>query len=246
MTKLSNTYDDDLAYIHDVGFNAFAKKSAPGLLSILRGAGISDGLVVDLGCGSGLWASKLLRTGYDVWAIDISAAMIKIAKGKAHGAHFRQSSYLDLKLPACDAITALGECFNYQVDKRSNKRQLSLFFARVYNALRPGGVFVFDMAGPERARHRKMRHWNAPNWSLLLHTSQSSGQLERRITTFRKIGDTYRRREHIHRLQLYQPSELASQLRSIGFRVRLVRRFGKFPLPAGIYGFVARKPLEAF
>jgi hypothetical protein len=52
-------YRKDLAYIHDVGFRDYALKSAPGILEILRRNKIIDGLVVDLGCGSGLWAQEL-------------------------------------------------------------------------------------------------------------------------------------------------------------------------------------------
>jgi len=46
-------YDEDLAYVHDVGFGDFARSVAPGVLEILRRSGITGGLVVDLGCGSG-------------------------------------------------------------------------------------------------------------------------------------------------------------------------------------------------
>ena len=59
-------YDNDLAYVHDVGFTDFAKESAPGLLKILRSAGVRERLVVDLGCGSGVWAQELVNAGYDV------------------------------------------------------------------------------------------------------------------------------------------------------------------------------------
>jgi hypothetical protein len=46
---------EDLAYIHDVGHADFALESAPGILDIFVRSGIQEGLVVDLGCGSGLW-----------------------------------------------------------------------------------------------------------------------------------------------------------------------------------------------
>jgi len=75
-------YGADLAYIHDAGFGDFARKSAPGLLAILRQAGIRGGLVVDLGCGSGIWAAELTRRGYDVLGIDISRAMIRLARAR--------------------------------------------------------------------------------------------------------------------------------------------------------------------
>jgi methylase of polypeptide subunit release factors len=51
-------YKEDLAFIHDVGFSDYALKSAPGLLDILAQNQIRDGLVVDLGCGSGLIVAR--------------------------------------------------------------------------------------------------------------------------------------------------------------------------------------------
>ena len=59
-------YREDLAYVHGVGFDWFARGAAPGVLDILRGGGITDGLVVDLGCGSGIWVRELVRAGYEV------------------------------------------------------------------------------------------------------------------------------------------------------------------------------------
>jgi hypothetical protein len=49
-------YGADLAFIYDVGFGGHARRAAPTLLAILHQSGISAGLVVDLGCGSGIWA----------------------------------------------------------------------------------------------------------------------------------------------------------------------------------------------
>ena len=82
-------YKKDLAFIHDVGFSAYALKSASGILQMLERSQIRDGLVVDLGCGSGLWAEKLVQAGYQVLGIDISEAMIDIARSRVPEAEFR-------------------------------------------------------------------------------------------------------------------------------------------------------------
>ena len=73
-------YSEDLAYIHDAGYGDFARGAAPALLGALRAHGITTGRVVDLGCGSGIWAALLLDAGYEVLGIDISPAMIRLAK----------------------------------------------------------------------------------------------------------------------------------------------------------------------
>src|SRR5215469_14060460 len=114
-------YTEDLAYIHDTGYGDFARTAAPALLESLRARGITSGLVVDLGCGSGIWAQALVAAGYDVLGIDISPAMIRLARRKAPGAKFRTASLLSAELPPCAAVTAIGECVNYAFDP-SNSR----------------------------------------------------------------------------------------------------------------------------
>src|SRR5262249_36502358 len=109
-------YADDLAYIHDAGFADYAIKSDPGLLGILARAKISSGLVVDLGCGSGLWAQQLVRANYQVLGIDISEPMIRIARERAPRAEFRVESLFNASIPACSAVTSIGECLNYMFD----------------------------------------------------------------------------------------------------------------------------------
>ena len=74
-------YRNDLAYIHDAGFGQIARAAAPVLLDALRRQGTVRGLVVDLGCGSGILARDVVDAGYEVLGIDISQAMIALARG---------------------------------------------------------------------------------------------------------------------------------------------------------------------
>lgn len=236
-------YGDDLAYIHDVGFGWFARESAPGVLGMLRRAGIRGGRVVDLGCGSGLWAADLVRAGYGVVGVDISAAMIRIARQRVPEGEFHVGSYLDFELPPCDAVTSLGECFNYLFDEANSRQRLARLFRRVYHALKPGGQFIFDVATPGRGYGPTSKHACGPDWAVLVEIEEDAKRrrLTRRITSFRKVGRHYRRDEETHHLRLYEPSELAADLRKIGFRVRTVRGYGEHRFPKGYVGFVARK-----
>jgi len=239
-------YTDDLAYIHDAGFGEFALKSAPGLLNILRQRKIFTGRVVDLGCGCGLWARELTQAGYDVLGIDQSGPMIEIAQKKAPKARFKKESFLNIKLPSCDAVTSLGECFNYLFDKKDSKKELALLFSRVYNALRPGGLFIFDIIQPGQvtASTPSMRHSQGQDWAILLQVEEDfkKGILTRQMTIFRKAGKLYRRSEETHRLQLYKGSEIAAMLRRIGFKVRVSRGYGKLRFRKAHVGFIACKP----
>jgi len=234
-----HAYQADLAYIHDAGFGDYARNSAPGLLEILRRAGIRRGLVVDLGCGSGIWAAELTRRGYLVLGIDITRAMIELARKRAPGARFVNASFLKAKLPPCDAVTAIGECFNYTFDGRSNLKGLAQLFRRVHEALRPGGVFIFDIAEPGRALRRA--HAQGRDWAILFEAVATRDLLIRRMTTFRQVGKHYRRSQETHRLRLYRSSDIVAELRGAGFAVRLLRSYGRMPLPSGNVAFVATK-----
>jgi hypothetical protein len=66
--------------------------------------------------------------------------------------------------------------------------------------------------------------------------------LTRHITSFRKVGELYRRDHEVHRLRLFRWSELAGPLREVGFRVRRLAGYGEMRFAPGLAGFLARKP----
>ena len=238
-------YDEDLAYIHDTGFGFFALQSAPGLLRLLRTGGVTSGLVVDLGCGIGLWARELVDAGYSVYGVDLSAAMLRIARQRVPEARLQKGSFLAADLPPCDAVTAIGECFNYLFDPVNKLQALVGFFGRVYQALRPGGILIFDVAGPGRGggQGTRQKNFQGDDWAILLETTEDVHEhvLARRMTTFRQVGRLYRRGEEVHRLQLVRGADVVKALRRLGFRARVLRGYGKFRFPKGLIGVVARK-----
>ena len=76
----TSSYQEDLAYIHHVGFSDFAANAAPHLLRILRRSGIKRGKLIDLACGSGIWARAAQRAGFTLLGVDSSPAMIRLAR----------------------------------------------------------------------------------------------------------------------------------------------------------------------
>lgn len=238
-------YREDLAYIHDVGHADFILESAPGLLEILAENGIRDGLVVDLGCGSGQWARELLRAGYRAFGIDISEAMVGLARQKAPGAEFRVGSLFAAEIPPCDAVTAISEVLNYLFDPENEELGLDRLFRRVHAALKPGGVFVFDVLGPGQASGRPIRGFSTgPDWAVLNEKEEDPAKstMERRIVSFRKVGELYRREEEVHRVRLYGPEEIAAGLGRAGFEVTAMDSYGHFRLGENHAAFVARRP----
>jgi SAM-dependent methyltransferase len=238
-------YGEDLAYIHDVGHADFALRSAPGILEILARNGIRDGLVVDLGCGSGVWARELVDVGYRVLGIDISEAMIELSRSRVPEAEFRGESLYEAEIPPCQAVTAISEVLNYLFDEEAGG--LTPLFRRVSEALAPGGVFVFDALGPGQvppgATARGFRV--GEDWAVLSEREEDAerGTMARRIVSFRKVGEHYRRDDEVHRVRLYDPAELSAGLNDVGFRVKTMRAYGNHPLGENHAAFEARKPV---
>jgi SAM-dependent methyltransferase len=239
-----DAYEEDLAYIHDVGYDFHVQGCTPGLLQLLRTYGITSGKVVDLGCGGGIWLRALVDAGFQAVGVDISPAMIKIARRRVPEAELRAESFLNFRFPECEVVTSLGEPFNYLFDARNSIRQLERLSARVFEALRPGGLFVFDVAEPGRGTDVSQSWRQGEDWACLVqtHPDPKRARLTRQIIAFRRRGQHYRRSSETHTLQLYTSGEIAPMLRRAGFRVRIVRQHGDYPLPKNIVGFIARKP----
>lgn len=238
-------YKEDLAYIHDVGFGDWAIASAPGILKMLAEAQLQHGLIVDLGCGSGLSARAFVNSGYRVLGIDISEEMLKIARTRVPEADFRLGSVFEVELPSCHAVTAIGECFNYLFDDRNDRPQRLQLFERIYQALIPGGIFVFDVveAGQVEPETPTRSFTEGEDWTVLVEKIEDRKRaiLTRRIITFRQVGDVYRRDEEVHIQRLYDAEAIASELRQIGFQVRILHHYGEYELPKARAALVARK-----
>jgi SAM-dependent methyltransferase len=243
---MTDAYRDDLAYIHDAGFLSVAREAAQVLLDALRRQRLLGGTVIDLGCGSGVLAQAVSDAGYDVLGIDLSEAMVGLARQRAPRGRFRVESLLSAELPPCVAVASVGECFNYLFDENNTKPKLAKVFRRIATALRPGGLLLFDVAEPGRVPGPDPRRFfvEGPDWAVLASSQEDRRHaiLTRQITSFRRVGELYRRDQEVHRQRLLTRANLAGQLRNIGFRVRVLRGYGQLRFGPGHVGFMARKP----
>ena len=237
-------YHADLAWIHHVGFGGFAAGAAPGIIALLDEAGIEDGLVVDLGSGSGILARHLTEAGYRVLGIDASTAMTTLARRVAPRATFRTASLHDTRFPACRAVMAVGESIGYLAANRLAAGAYRRLFARVATALEPGGLFLFDLV--IRVGHRPVEYRDCqrgPDWAVLVDVMEdpARGILQRDITAFRKHGATYRRSDERHWARIDRRDDVTAELRHAGFTVRTLNAWGSQPLAPRRLAFVARK-----
>ena len=100
--------------------------------------------ILDLGCGPGLYAERLARAGYDVTGVDFSVNSIAYAQERAKklGLNIDYSclNYLDMDYrEQFDAVLMIYCDFGVlTADERAG------LINKIYAALKPGGVFVFD------------------------------------------------------------------------------------------------------
>ena len=234
-------YGRDLAHAHDTGFGFIARAGAAALIDRLRADGADRGLVVDLGCGSGIAARILIDAGYEVHGVDQSADLIAIARERAPEATFEVASIHDADLPAgAVAVVAMGEILNFAGIGDA-------LFARVRATLRPGGLFAFDIATPGRESTTPRRAWHeGDGWVVCLEAQGDSEamRLTRRIATFRRDGDIWARSDETHELELYDPGDLVVQLTRAGLTEACVVEEGYGPavdIP-GLVVLAARAP----
>jgi SAM-dependent methyltransferase len=243
---MEDTYRDDLAYIHDAGYGGVARAAGAVLLEALGRRGAGGGLVIDLGCGSGILSERVAAAGYEVLGVDLSAPLLALARKRVPAGRFLRGSLWTTELPPCVAVAAVGECLNYLFDGGGARQGLPKLFRRVFEALTPGGLFLCDLAGPGRVRGAgPHRHWaEGDDWAVLVRAEEDrrGRLLTRQITSFRKVRGAYRRDHEVHRQRLVPRAEAAAHLRAAGFRVRVLRGYGSVPFVRGHGGFLARRP----
>jgi len=60
-------YGPDLAWVHHTGYSQHVENAWPGIVRLLRDGGLGRGArVLDVGCGSGLLAGRLVDAGFEV------------------------------------------------------------------------------------------------------------------------------------------------------------------------------------
>lgn len=189
-------YRSPLARIHHEGFGFHADACAPGILALLEPVAARGGLVVEVGCGSGLLTRHLVDAGHRVVATDPSPAMLDIARSYAPDAleHRLLAVPHDL-LPEADAVVSTGHALSYL----PNREQLEEALVACARALRPGGVLALDLEDlttREAQMQRPPSGWVGNDWAMVIErVSDAPDHFARVMTIFQREDDGRYRRE---------------------------------------------------
>ena len=120
---------------------------------ILDRCGLHPSTAVDLACGTGSMALLLAREGLSVLGVDQSEEMLTQAAEKAaqmeNPPYFVRQRMERLRLPQpVELVVCCLDGVNY-VTEPSDLRET---FRRVYQALQPGGLFIFDINSEAKLR----------------------------------------------------------------------------------------------
>jgi SAM-dependent methyltransferase len=108
------------------------------------------GLVLELGCGPGQIARYLRDQGLEIEGLDLSPAMVEVARELNPDLAFRQGTMLALEAP--DASYAGVVAFYSLIHLR--RAEVPVALREIRRVLQPGGVFLLAVHGGEGEVHR--------------------------------------------------------------------------------------------
>jgi SAM-dependent methyltransferase len=236
-------YRDDLALVHHLGFGFHADLCAPGILALLEPVRQRDGVVLELGCGSGLLTRYLVDAGHRVIATDASPAMLDLTRRNVPEAEdIRQLVLPDDPLPKADAVVSIGHVLSYLDDEPSLDKAL----VAVAEALEPGGIMALDL---EDLQWGDLRG-DAPasgrvgdDWAIVLEYERpATNTFVRQMACFVKNDDgTWRRDDERHANVLTDTSRVPRLLGEHGVEAEVRASFGDEELPDGLAVIVGRR-----
>ena len=197
------------------------------LCGILDEAGIREGLVLDLGCGTGKMTRLLKERGYDMIGVDLSEEMLSIAREQGgEGILYLQQDMRELELyGTVRAVVCVCDSINYLLEEGD----LLKVFSLVNNYLDPGGIFIFDMNTLYKYRELlgdgvicENREQASFIWENYFDADTRINEYD--LTLFIEEGETglYRRYEEFHYQKAWSRETVEKLLEQAGLRLLAV------------------------
>lgn len=215
-TSFARVYD---TFMDNIPYEEWGKY----LTALLKEYNVTDGLVLDLGCGTGTMTELLASKGYDMIGVDYSEDMLEIAMEK------REASGYDILYLLQDmrefelygtvrAVVSICDSVNYITEEED----LEEVFRLVNNYLDPKGVFIFDFKTlynyqtilGDRTIAEKREECSFI-WDNYYYEDEKINEYE--LTLFiQDEGDMYRKFEEIHYQKAYTLEEMIRLVKASG------------------------------
>lgn len=230
------------------------------LIHLLREYGVEDGIVLELGCGTGKMTRLLAQAGFDMIGIDNSEEMLQMAKDRAFFAGEPEESFdceaenlsdsrqekedFDILYLLQDmrefelygtvrAVVSVCDSMNYILEEE----ELLQVFQLVNNYLDPGGIFIFDMNTMYKYREIlgeavicENREESSFIWENFYNEEEQINQYD--LTLFiQEENELYRKYEETHVQRGYEPERVRALLEQAGMEfVGMFDAFTKDPV----------------
>lgn len=220
-TGFAEVYD---LFMEDVPYEEWCEI----ITGILQEHGIMDGLVLDLGCGTGTLTRLLAAQDYDMIGVDGSEEMLMEAREKTA---LQEILYLCQDMREFElygtvrAIVSTCDTMNYLLTPEDFIRTVRL----VNNYLDPNGIFIFDLNTLYKFRELMGNATiaeNAEDASFIWENyfDEETGRNEYDLTLFvRRENGMFERQTELHEEQGYSHEEVCGFLKAGG--MELVRVF---------------------
>ena len=220
-TSFAQVYD---MFMDNVDYPAWCEY----IRGLLNEYEITDGLILDLGCGTGNVTELLADAGYDMIGVDNSCDMLEIAEEKkeksGHDILYLLQDMREFELyGTVRAVVSVCDSVNYILEEE----ELLQVFSLVNNYLDPGGIFLFDMN--TRFKYEQMgectiaenREESSFIWDNFYDPEDEINEYELAIFV-RESGDLYRKFEETHYQRAYDPETVKALLEQAGLKVEAV------------------------
>lgn len=137
-TSFASVYDQ---FMDNVPYAEWAEY----LHTLMEEYQVEDGIVLELGCGTGTMTELLAGYGYDMIGVDYSEEMLDVAMQKradsGHDILYLLQDMREFELyGTVRAVVSVCDSINYITETKD----LEQVFRLVNNYLDPGGIFIFD------------------------------------------------------------------------------------------------------
>ena len=196
------------------------------IVELLKEYGVKDGLVLDLGCGTGTMTELLAEAGYDMTGVDISEEMLELAAEKrfasGHDILYLLQDMRDFELyGTVKAVVSVCDSVNYITEEAD----LLQVFRLVNNYLDPKGIFLFDLNTVYKYETLLGENTIAENreegsfiWENYYDPEEMLNQYD--LTLFiRQKGGLYKRYEETHFQRAYSEEQIRSLVKEAGMEL---------------------------
>lgn len=212
-TGFAEVYD---LFMEDVPYEVWKEF----LVEMLQKQGIMEGLVCELGCGTGKMTRLLAQSGYDMIGIDVSQEMLSTAREQeSEGILYLAQDMRQFELyGTVRAVVSICDSMNYLLEEA----ELEQVFRLVNNYLDPDGIFIFDLNMDYKFRERmgtqtfsEHREEGSLIWDNYYDEEEKINEYALTIFLRQKSG-LYRKYEEIHYERCYELSEIMRLLKQAG------------------------------